>query len=77
MTTSPCKCHKCNGHCHERPSDEQVEKDIEHMIIVRDVIDAIDKLSDDQGDHYDDPTIGSIAKWAFLGNYLVFKGVFE
>lgn len=89
MTGSGCNCSKCHG-CHPIPprmlvkrkklielQNRLIEKDIEKMIAIRDVREAIDKLSDDKGNHYGDPTIDSIAKWAFLGQYLASKGVFE
>jgi len=65
MTKEGCNCHECNGNCHKRPSDEQVEKDIARMIIASDVREAIVNIGE------------PIADWGFLTNYLAMKGVFD
>jgi hypothetical protein len=64
MTDTGCSCHSCNGKC-PKPSDAQIEKMIERMLIASDVREAIESIGE------------PIAKWGFLGNYLAMKGVFE
>jgi hypothetical protein len=59
-----CNCHDCNGVCH-RPSDADIETNIELQIIAEDVRVAIA--------HCDEP----IALWGFLTQYLAEKGVFQ
>lgn len=62
MTDTGCNCHECKGKC-LKPSDAQIEKAIEHMMVVSDVVTAIYEVTP--------------FRWTFLGNYLAMRGVFE